>query len=249
MRREDLDPEGDAERWVRIVALPAALAASWLLMSTGPGHFLGRVFCGMWLHELGHAVTAWLCGYHAVPGPWFTPVVENRSWVFGLLVTAVLALLFRAGWRRRSLPMMAGAWTLFLCQLVGSLVLSPARAKALVLFGGDAGNMVLGTLCMTTLYAAADSALRRQRLRFGFLGIGAIAFMDAFVVWWAARTDPDVIPFGENEGQGLTDPTRLVETYGWTEPQLVARYGTVGLVCLAVLVGVYGFALVRRPRE
>lgn len=76
--------------------------------------------------------------------------------------------------------------------------------------------------------------------------------MDAFDTWSGARSDFDRIPFGMIEGRGLSDPSKLIEFYGWTAGQLVRRYVWVGCMCLAVLAVVYGVALFRaraRARE
>src|SRR6185295_9903905 len=48
-------------------AVPAALIVAWAVDHTDLGAFFVRTFFGMWLHELGHAVAAWLTGYPAVP--------------------------------------------------------------------------------------------------------------------------------------------------------------------------------------
>ena len=76
---------------------------------------------------------------------------------------------------------------------------------------------------MLTLYAPEGSALKRDWLRWGFLVIGAAAFADAYEQWWAARTDPDRIPFGMNEGAGLSDPSVLSDRYGWNAVSPRAR--------------------------
>ena len=85
--------EGDArlELRLRTWAIPAALVLAFVLVSTGPGHFLLRIFFSMWVHEVGHATAAWLCGYLAFPGPWLTPVASKQSLFFELLVLAALA--------------------------------------------------------------------------------------------------------------------------------------------------------------
>src|SRR4029079_17709652 len=65
--RNDLE----RELRVRVVALPGALLSAWMAMKAARG--LVRMF-SMWVHESGHAATAWLCGYSAWPGAWITPV-------------------------------------------------------------------------------------------------------------------------------------------------------------------------------
>ena len=46
------------------------------------GHCLQRTFLSMMVHELGHAVTAWWCGFGALPGLWKTLIPETRGVVW-----------------------------------------------------------------------------------------------------------------------------------------------------------------------
>ncbi|MFY0579793.1 hypothetical protein ACN28S_41040 [Cystobacter fuscus] len=64
----DLEDARDELR-LRLFALPVALLGMWLLMGSQTSHFLLRTFLSMWIHELGHAVTAWLCGFPAFRDP------------------------------------------------------------------------------------------------------------------------------------------------------------------------------------
>jgi hypothetical protein len=233
------------ERRIRAWAVPVALALAFLLAATGPGRFLLRVFLSMWVHELGHAVTAWLCGYPAFPGPWFTPVAQSRSGPFALLAFAAIAGGAAWAWRDGRRGTFRALVALCTLQLFCSAILPPASARQFIYFMGDGGCLVLGTALMLTVYAPEGGALRRGWLRWGFLVIGAAAFADAFGQWWAARSDAERIPFGMNEGRGLSDPSMLAETYGWSADQLVQRHVALGCVCLAVLAAVYALALLR----
>ena len=236
--------EGRLRRW----AIPAVLAGAFLIVSTGAGHFLVRVFLSMWVHELGHATTAWLCGFPAFPGPWLTPMAESRSSPFGFLVFAAIAAGAFWAWRTERFRLSVSLCALLAVQLFCTVALSEARAKQLIVFMGDGGCMVLGSLLMLTVYAPEESALKRGWLRWGFLVIGAAAFADAFAQWWASRKDFDRIPFGMNEGVGLSDPSVLSQTYFWSTDQIVGRYVALGCVCL-VIVGVsYAVALLRQPK-
>ena len=243
--------EAALERRVKLLALPIALGVCSLFAATQGGRFLLRLFCGMWVHEVGHAVTAWACGFLAFPGPWLTQVSDGRQPVFAALLSAALiALAVRslvAGARGA-----AGAWLCLLAlQVACTHLISEDRAQMLVVFGGDACCLWGGALLMATVYAPEGSWVRRDWLRFGFLFIGAAAFTDVFSQWWASQTDTDRIPFGANEGQGLSDPSRLQETWQWSTGQLVGRYVWLGCACLLVLAvlyawGVYGERLPRR---
>jgi hypothetical protein len=241
--------ESQLEARLRTWAIPAALAGSFLLVSTGAGHFLVRVFCSMWVHEIGHAITAWLCGFPAFPGPWLTPMAQSRSPVFGVVVFLALGTAAYRAFHAERMRLCAAFGFAIALQLFCSLALSVSRAKQLIIFMGDGGCLVLGSLCMLTVYAPEGSAVKRGWLRWGFLGIGAAAFADAFAQWWASRTDFDRIPFGMNEGAGLSDPSVLSETFGWSTDQIVHRYVALGCVCLAVLAVAYGRGLIRARSE
>ena len=234
--------EGRLRTW----AIPAALLVAFVLVSTGPGHFLVRIFFSMWVHEIGHAATAWLCGFPAFPGPWLTPMAQTRSGAFGF--TVLLALGFGAWWTwsagRKRISVALGA--LLAAQIFCTFALSVSRAKQLIVFMGDGGCLLIGSLLMLTVYAPAASALHRGWLRWGFLVIGAGAFADAFALWWGARTDFDRIPFGMNEGVGLSDPSVLSETYRWPTDQIVGRYVALGTICLLVVAAAWIWSLVRR---
>jgi hypothetical protein len=240
--RRELDDADDSdsrtELTLRLVALPVALMLGLLFASSGLGHMLQRIFFGMFLHELGHAVTAWLLGFPAFPLLWFTPVAEHRSGILSLMMLAVGVGLIIAGRRRERT-----AWVLVggaLCALlILGLMVRGRNARALITFGGDAGALVIGTLFMAAFFLGPESRLRKGGLRWGLLVIGAAAFSDVSSTWWRARRDFAEIPFGRIEGVGLSDPSVLVETQGWSEPGLVRAYLTVVVVCGLVLVGLW----------
>jgi hypothetical protein len=127
--------------------------------------------------------------------------------------------------------------------------LRPGSARQLIVFSGDGGCLVLGSLLMAAVYAPRGGAIQRGWLRWGFLAIGSAAFADAFAQWWSARHDEDAIPFGRNEGVGLSDPSVLSETFGWSTNAIVHRYVVLGCVCLAALAVVYAIGLAQARRS
>ncbi len=234
---------------LRLLAVPAALLVMWLVVDSGLGRMLLRIFLSMWVHELGHTVTAWFCGYHATPGPWFTSQSEQRTLLNPLVLAAGLGFMTWRGWQARRWGQVGAGVLLLGLQAVGTLVLKPWQAQMFITFGGDGGRFVLGSLLMASFYVPAEHPLRTRQLRWGFLVIGAAAWMDGFKTWWTARKDEDAIPFGLIEGIGTSDPTRLVEDYNWSIDQLVQRHVGLALVSLAALGCLYVVSLVRdRPR-
>jgi hypothetical protein len=234
--------EASIERRFRQLALPIALLVAWAVVHTGLPHLLLRTVFSMWVHELGHAVAAWMCGRFAFPGPWFTPVGAQRTWIVVVLLATALGYGAFRCWRARK------PWAVFLgvalvLQGYCTLFLPDGKAMAFIVWSGDGGCMILGTLLMLSFYARKHSQLRVGWLRWGFLVIGAAAFADGFATWWAARTDREVIPFGENEGRGPSDPTVLIFQQGFSIPGMVNGYVWLGLACLVVLLAAYVWGL------
>lgn len=196
------------------------------------GHWLQRTFLTMIPHELGHAATAWLAGFTAIPSLWKT-LIFSRGWLAPLLVGAGNAAMIYFGWKRQRNVLLGFGLALGGLQLVLTTMDEPSAHVAFT-FGGDAGAMIIGTLLVLTFFAPEGSKLRYGGLRWGLLAIGAATVTDTFATWWRARTDRGAIPFGEIEGVGLSDPTKL-EQAGWTIPQIVDRYVMVGGACIAVI--------------
>lgn len=234
------------ELQIRLFAVPVALAIALVFQTFAFGRFVQRAFFGMWLHELGHTIAAWLCGIPAFPGPWMTPMGDGRSWAFALLLSAALSALLWKHRRSEERPWLKWVLGLLLLLQMGCTLFFTTRfAQVFVLFGGDGGALIFGCLGMASLFVARDTALHRGWLRWGLLAIGAAAFVDVFTVWFRAQLDPSEIPFGMNEGVGLSDPSRLADDYGWTELQLINRSLTLGIVCLLVLLTLNVIAVLR----
>lgn len=228
------------ELWVRAVAPPAALLLGAALVTSGAGQWLVRTFFSMWIHELGHAVCAWLAGFAAFPGPWFTPVSRGRSALVVLLVAGAFATLAALGRRRRRHGWMAAGIAGLAAQLVCTL-LPLQTARAFFYFGGDAGCMVIGAALLATIWADPAGPLGRGWLRWGFLVIGAFALVDPLHAWLRDPADH----LGAFERGGLSDASTLLQVHGWRLGDLAARYVSLGVACLAVLAVGYAVALVR----
>jgi len=239
-RAEPEDESGESldELRLRVFAVPAALLIAALFSRSPFGHALQRLFFGMPLHELGHALTALALGVPAFPFPWRTAMAEGRSPVLLGLLLGGAAMLVYLGRRAERRSWVVGGSALLAVVLLGQLV--PERTgRMLITFMGDGGAMVLGALFAATFFTEASSPFRQGALRWGLLVIGAAAYSDATSTWLAARRDPAGIPLGEIEGVGLSDPSRLVETHGWSETALVSRYLWVAGLCFVALAALW----------
>jgi hypothetical protein len=226
------------ERLLRVVAIPGALLLARFLVHAS--HGLVRMQ-SMWVHESGHAVMAWLCGFPAFPGPWVTTVSPERSAFFTLLLVAGLAIgAYRAWERQRVFWVLTSGGTLLLV-LYCTLRVNHVNARQLITFAGDGGCFVLGTLMMLTVYAREDHPIRANQIRWALIVIGALAFMDAYTVWSGPI---DRLPFGEDE-HGISDPSVLTEMDGWNVLMLMRRYLGLARVCFVVMAVVYVVMLIR----
>ena len=238
----DDEPEREEHEWkLRAGSVPIAVVLAIAFHSCDTGHFAQRTALTMPLHELGHAITAWWCGFGAVPTLWKTLIGESRGVVVPLLVAACNAFVL---WRSRTTQRMGLfglGLVLAVLQFAGTTSSTDTAFTAFT-FGGDAGAMVLGSLLMIAFFVGPASRLRAGGLRFGLLGIGAAGLVDTLAMWWSARRDPDVIPFGEIEGVGQSDPSKLVEVHGWPVERLVDRYVLVGVACCVAVAAVWAWS-------
>ena len=224
--------EDKQELIFRIVALPAALLFARIAVYIAP---TGVRLLSMWVHEGGHAVVAWLSGYFAMPGPWFTPVDLTRSRTLTVVFIGALGFGGFRAWQKRRWFWIVVCAVLLVVLLICTFGLYSDQAQQLIIFGGDAGCFVLGAALMLTFYARRDHPIYRNALRWGFLVIGALSFMDAWAVWSGGLQN---VPLGENEN-GMSDPSVLTELYSWNIQVLIARYHRLAVFCMFVLAGAY----------
>jgi len=238
-----------SERALLLWAPPVALALAFIMLQSDTWRWLARTFLTMWIHELGHAVAAWLSGRFAVPGPWVTRIGDGTSAATILLVAAGIGYLGYRGWREQRRWLMGLAACLAIVQVVCTLLLSRAKADAFITFFGDGGMLVLGAGLILTFWSPPGSYLHRQWLRWGFLVIGAFAFADATLSWLAAHKDSSTIPYGEIAGVGHSDPTKLVFDRNWTQDSMIARYLWLAAASFVAVAGRYAVAALRPPPE
>lgn len=227
-------------------AIPIALCLALAFHVFMP--FLQRTFLGMPVHELGHTITAWLVGHAAIPTLWKSLVSETRGFIAPLALLGALGYLMYRAHRAGNHALVALGGALVLLQAIGTLVLKQKTADMLIVFGGDGLGMVLATALMASFFFGKDTQLYKGSLRWGFLVIGAAAFVDMFAVWWAARSDFGKVPFGEQEGGTLSDATRLVDDFGWATEVMIRRYVWLGIGCLAALALVYAWGVWQAKR-
>ena len=224
-----------------VAAIPLALLLATVFHFLTPG--MQRIVFGMPLHELGHAVSAWFCGFWAIPTLWRTIIPEERGLIAPILLAGAIGWMMVRAWQAEKVYLVVIGAALLAVQAIGTFYLRESTAEAVFIFGGDGIGMVLAAALMATFFFGKRTQLYKGWLRWGFLVIGAAAFSDMFATWWASRTDIGKIPYGEIEGVGLSDPAKLVELHGWSVQMVVRRFLAVGFACLAALAAVYAWGV------
>lgn len=237
--------DAQTEFWMCVAAIPALLLLGLAFHQLEWGRWLQRLLFTMPVHELGHAVTAWLCGFGAIPTVWITHVMEERGFVAPLAVFAAIVWALYRGWQNDDRRLLLAGAIMLPLQGICTLALSEDTARALIVFGGDGMGMVLAILLMGSFFIGRDTQLYKGSLRWGFATIGAAAFIDISATWWLARRDRSEIPFMTRDNGMESDALRLVNEFGWTEAALVNRHVLASVVCLAALVAVYGWGVRR----
>ena len=230
------------ERRILLLAPPITFGFALLLMQLDTWRMLARTFLTMWVHELGHTVAAWFSGRFAVPGPWVTRLGEGRSVFVVLALAALIAWIGYRGWCANRRWQIGLAVVAMVVQLLCTFGQGGNETDAFITFLGDGGMLILGAVLMLTFWSPPGSYMHRHWLRWGFLVIGAFAYIDALMTWWQARADRMTIAYGEIEGVGHSDPTKLVFDHNWAEPTMIRRYLWLAAICLTVVAARYAWS-------
>lgn len=227
-------------------ALPVAFAVALLLNLTAARVLLYPF--QILVHELGHAVTAWLSGRMAVPLPMGITFWSRPSLFVSLLVSAVLVGYGVMAWRERRMFAVGTAVALLTLQACLSWIVSDSISEMWVTFGGIGGELLISTFVVVAFYYRAPDRLRWDFWRFVLLLPAASAFTMQVLLWERAASDATQIPMGSalsatRDGSG--DLEKLVQVYGWTVERIVESYRLLAFLCLVVIVLHYVVFFVR----
>jgi len=234
---------------VNALALPVALALGVAAELIGFDIFVFST-TGMWTHELGHAVVAWLSGFVAIPLPFFTLRASEDRNLFG---AAVLMLSIAAGvyfaLRRRIWPLLVLLGGLASLQMLLTFAINPAQATKWVIFAGLGGELVLPTVLMAAFYQRLPG--RWDFWRYPVLAASAVTLVRGLFLWTRVASGTRAMPHGSMVGSDSEgDVERLVRFYHFGEADLAQTYLRLAWGCLALLACLYAFrvylSLVRR---
>jgi hypothetical protein len=206
----------------------------------------------IWIHEFGHATVAWFSGYQAIPLPFgWTNVGSQQSWFVYFGILFLLMLLLWSGWRERLKWTMGLALSLLVIQFFMTWIMGFNTYEVLLAFGGVGGEFYLSTFLMVAFYFRFPDRWRWDFWRFFILIIAAHTFWHEFWRWHLIERGQAQIPWGSllgGEGDQGGD-MNFLNASGWSTDQIINTYSYLGNVCLAVLIGIYAFFVIRMNPE
>ena len=247
--QDDVDLYSFRNRFSNAVVLPISFLIAVVLNAHPLANFLLRGL-HIWVHEFGHATVAWLSGYKAIPLPfgWTNTSLEQSVLVYcGVLL--LLVLLYWSGYREQRRWPMVLAIALALVQFVMTWILSPSTYQMLMAFGGIGGEFYLSTLFLVSFYFPLPNYWQWEFWRYPMAMASAYTFWHIFDLWRHIKAGQEAIPWGtlwDGVGDANGDMNILSRHYGWTDERIIHTYMSLGNICFWLLVGTYGYFLIRQ---
>lgn len=234
-----------------VLAPPLLFGLAWLAVVSPFGGFLKGFH--VWMHELGHALPAWLSARMAVPLPigWTSVRPEFSLLVYGAL-TALLVALGVAGWReRRVWAMVLAAGLLLLQNHMTWRMTEESQQFWWSAFGGVGGEFALSALGMALFFVQLPEKFRWGACRYVVFFLCAACFIQAYRFWGDVYRGLEDIPYGSmihGEDDPNGDLDKLRHDHGWTQSQIRRTFYALGNGCLVALGAVYAVFALRLNR-
>jgi hypothetical protein len=226
-------------------AIPVCALAVWLICLTQIGKLVQFATVGMWLHELGHAVAAWLSGSFAIPLLFFTFTTGKQTIFVVLAVIAAAFLMLWKGWRQR-LPFWLILGGISLCMLFAKAVLLDDAQRAIwISYSGIGGELVLGTLCIVSFFYTVYRRPSWKLMRYAALFLGMAVFLPEWLNWIAISAGTEPFPLGSLiHGSEEGDMNRLLAS-GLTQADIIESYLSLAHYCLFIIIAHWAWLVVR----
>lgn len=242
---------------MNFLALPLAFLFAGLCKLLQFPEMIFWYFFSIPVHEIGHAIAAWLGGRFAipigvvVPMAAFTTISAERSIFVYLVLVGGLGFFGRYCYQKgyRFPALVSGGFILIATYL--TWVASQDFSRMIAIYGGVGGEFVLSTLLVVGFYYRLPDRVRWDFFRMFFLLVGSYVFVSVFYKWIEISRGVSALPSGSFLGgraDANGDMDRLQQIYGWTAPELVQHFNGLGKICLLMMIGHYVFFLWKAHR-
>ena len=203
----------------------------------------------IWIHELGHAVAAWLCGYRALPLPFgWTSISNERSLFVYCGILTLLALLLRSGLQEKRRWPIALAGIFAVLQFYMTWIISEHTTFLLFSFGGIAGEFILSTLLIVSFFFPLPDYWRWDFYRYPAVLAAGFTFIGSSLRWHHIEKGLEAIPWGTlfgGAGDSGGDMNQLSEVYGWADQRIIDTYNSIGNLCAIAILSVYLYVFLK----
>lgn len=258
-KEKEANPEPQPKAGLKIIllSLPVCFLIAILANSVGITHLLGWYFITIPIHEMGHALSAWLGGRPAlplgaiIPMAGVTMIAQERSLAFRVFEVLILSYLgSKAIYKKNQVWVFLISLYVFGFALMNLLV-SESQLGMIITMGGVAGEFVLSTFMVISFYYDLGKSIRWDFFRFFILLAGSFGFTSTAMLWDKIARGSANLPLGSflnGPGDESGDIDKLIMTYGWMPRGVVGFFQSLSLICLVVIFLHYVFFALKSLR-
>lgn len=230
-------------------ALPTAFLISYLFSSVDFLRILSYLLSTIPLHEMGHALVAWMGGRWAIPLGAIVPtagmtlISYSRSvffiFLFFSLLFAGIYWAFTKQYRfHLNLLLLIFGLSCFLTFGIDEMQLA-----AFISMAGILGEIVLSTFLIVSFYYNLTKRFRWDFWRFPALLFGTTAFTNTALQWYRIKNNLQAMPMGSAiSAEGARDMTGDLNQLilaGWSPGQITLIYWSFIKTCALIIITYY----------
>ncbi len=238
-----------------IFAVPLAFLISYIFNSIDFLRIISLLLATIPLHELGHALAAWMGGRWAiplgavVPTAGMTLISYSRSYFFiFLFFSSVMYGIYYFNKRKYGFHLTILLLVFFMSFFL-TFRIDELRLASFISMAGIAGEIFLSTFLVVAFYYNLTKRFRWDFWRFPALLFGSSAFTNSAIQWYRIKNELQALPMGSAvSGQGARDlngDLNQLILAGWMPTQIIAIYWLFIKICCLVLVTYYILGLLK----
>lgn len=215
-------------------ALPIAFIVSYLFNTVDFLRILSYLLTTIPLHEMGHALVAWMGGRWAlplgaiVPTAGMTLVANSRSMVFIFIFFSLLMAGIYYFYKKQYRFHLSMLLLIFTLSCFLTFAIDELRLAAYISMAGILGEIILSTFLIVCFYYNLTNRFRWDFWRFPALLFGTTAFTNTALQWYRIKNNLQAMPMGSAisaEGaKDISGDMNQLILAGWMPQQIILIY-------------------------